>query len=368
MSEKRLNALTRPLVVTQLLLLAFLAGSVYQRPAFGPGGVPLAGWHQQGAQNDRAARWRTDLRVLAEELPRYHANAFHAVSAGKFRAQVRALDAKLAFLSDDQITVELIRLVALIGDGHTNVSSWPDRFHRYPFRLAWFGRELRVMEVLPEAKRALGARLVRVGQTAVEDAYARVRPLASRETELDSRNDSTYLLPRAEVLAALRLLPSERQGRFTFQDDAGRTFVLTLKPRAPEAAYNAAWQSVTLKPPLFEQRSDDAFWFTTLEQGRTVYIKYNRCEDEEGFARFTKKVLGAVDRPQTRRVVVDLRDNGGGDTSVIRPLLDGLQERGYGERKGSLVALTNRFTYSAGMWAANDLKNLGAVLVGEPSS
>ena len=62
--------------------------------------------------------------------------------------------------------------------------------------------------------------------------------------------------------------------------------------------------------------------------------------------------------------MVDLRGTGGGDSSVIRPLLEGLRERSAG---GRVAALIDAGTYSSATMNARDLDELGAVLVGEPT-
>lgn len=318
--------------------------------------------------SERTEHWHTDLRIFATELPRWHANAFHSLPSAEFRQMVSDLDQRVPQLTDAEINVELMRIVSRIGDSHTSIDTWLDRFHRYPIRLSWVGKDLRVMEVTSGAERAKGARLIRIGRTGIDEAYVRLTSLATRETELGVRNDSEYLFPRAEVLAALKLLPGTEVGSFTFEDDAGKTFTLNLRPISAEASSKVKWSKAALRPALYEQRSDEPYWFTQLDSGRVTYIKYNRCADPERFRRFTVNVIKALDEPQTRRVIVDVRDNGGGGTSVLDPLSAALKARGYGQRPASLLVLTNRGTFSAAMWAANDLKELGGLLIGEAPS
>jgi C-terminal processing protease CtpA/Prc len=68
------------------------------------------------------------------------------------------------------------------------------------------------------------------------------------------------------------------------------------------------------------------------------------------------------------RTVVDLRFNAGGDSRVVKPLIDGLKSRKSLSAEGHLYALIGPITYSSGMMAAMDFKDeLHAVLVGEPT-
>ena len=67
------------------------------------------------------------------------------------------------------------------------------------------------------------------------------------------------------------------------------------------------------------------------------------------------------------RVVIDLRANGGGNSQVIQPLLDGLRSRRSLSGKGKLHALVGPGTFSSGLLAAIKLRSdLNAFIIGEP--
>ena len=101
-----------------------------------------------------------------------------------------------------------------------------------------------------------------------------------------------------------------------------------------------------------------------------VYIRYSRCQDDpvQPFAAFTTDVLSRIDaNPRAvTRVVIDLRTNGGGNSAVIDPLLDGLRKRRFTGR-ARLAVLVGPATFSSAMMNALTLRrNLGAQLIGEP--
>src|SRR5688572_7039155 len=86
------------------------------------------------------AAWREDLRYLAQELPARHVNAFHSISRESFAGEIARLDADIPNLNGDQVLTGLMRIVALIGDGHTHLDL-PSSL-RYPMELQWFDDEL----------------------------------------------------------------------------------------------------------------------------------------------------------------------------------------------------------------------------------
>src|SRR5260370_42054547 len=119
------------LLVQSLLLFALSCGAVASP-------VSVNGAHFQSnvrIDSAEAQKWRDDLRYLAENLPRVHKNAYHTVSREQFEAAVQRLDAHIPELNRDQIIVELVKIVAMIGDGHTRMEpafAPKAQFHRFP--------------------------------------------------------------------------------------------------------------------------------------------------------------------------------------------------------------------------------------------
>jgi broad specificity phosphatase PhoE len=79
-----------------------------------------------------ADKWRADLRFMAEEMPRTHKNLFHTITREQFDAAVKQLHERIPQLARHQIIVELMRIVAMVGDGHTNIA--PTRDAKIGFR------------------------------------------------------------------------------------------------------------------------------------------------------------------------------------------------------------------------------------------
>ena len=88
------------------------------------------------------AQWREDLQYLVDQLSDHHLNLYHTITQERFAEAVADLHAAIPLLQDAAIVVELLRLTALIGDGHTSFRSW-EVFQQYPLDLFWFGNELR---------------------------------------------------------------------------------------------------------------------------------------------------------------------------------------------------------------------------------
>src|SRR5215216_2699429 len=76
----------------------------------------------QSVDKAEAEKWREDLRHMAREMEARHKNLFHTTTRDQFEGAVRKLNERIPALARHQIIVELARIAASVGDGHTNVA------------------------------------------------------------------------------------------------------------------------------------------------------------------------------------------------------------------------------------------------------
>jgi hypothetical protein len=312
--------------------------------------------------------WRRDLHYFATELAKRHKNLFHTVSREAFDRAVAELDVAIPALADHQIVVGLMKIAASVGDGHTGVRQ-PREWTRYPVLFYWFGRELRVIAVSgKEYEQVLGARVVAIGGIALDEVENRVRscfPSARSENEWYVMSTGPAFLSRPQVLHALGVVPDLGPAPFTFEDDQGNRFDVALAPIAADPAAAQQWLRPAPAEPLSRQRPGERFWFTQLPESRTVYVSFRGYQSLGEKAR---ELFAFLDANPVDRLVIDLRQNGGGDffegrKHLIKPIV----ERPAINQKGKLFVLVGRQTFSAAMVNAIDFRELtNALLVGEP--
>ena len=360
----------KKLTAAAALLLAMLCGSV----------LPTTCRAQNASRVPTLskAQWREDLQHLARELPKRHKNLFHNTSRERFEKSVKDLDEAIPSLEDYQIVVRMLEITAKVGDGHT-VLYLPVWFKFLPLQLYWFGDELRVTHAAEPYKEALGARVVKIGDLGVREAKQRLA--ATVLSELETQNEwyvlsnSTALMNRPEVLQAVGIAPSAERVAFTFEADAGKQFTMEVASVSPpvDAATGAVrlpLRAAVTEAPLYRQRPGEEFWYVYLPDSQTVYVsfrRYPKCGLLGGCQEFDN-VMKLVDEHKPARVVFDLRQNYGGDsTKVRRSLIPAIQKRAAVNQKGRLFVITGRRTYSAALWNAVDFKKqTNAIIVGEP--
>ncbi|MEK6335438.1 MAG: hypothetical protein AABM67_10855 [Acidobacteriota bacterium] len=323
---------------------------------------------QNANTNISPAAWRADLSYLAVELPRRHVNAFHTVTRERFVEEVGRLDTAIPRLSNDERIVGLMRIVALVGDGHTHLDL-PPSFPRYPLELHWFGDELRVVAAGAPYHETRGARVLAIGDVTVADLMKRTTELVPRaETEGRTRLTAALQLTSPEVLHGLGVIADRERAPFVLENSAGTRITETISP-APMGDFSD-WRLAGAEPaPLYLRNLNQPWWTEVLPDTQTVYLSMSGYPTEAGFRERATALARLLDESQARRLVIDLRRNQGGDFQLFRAiLLPIIEGRPAINRAGGLFVIIGPGTFSAAGVNALDLRNRAhAILVGAPA-
>ena len=312
--------------------------------------------------------WLEDLQFLARELPSHHVNAFHTVSRETFHAEVERLASTIPSMNANEVTVGLMRIVSLIGDGHTHLDL-PPHLLRYPIELQWFGEELRVVAAKTPYHAALGARVVAIGSKSIREVLERATQLVPRgENEGRTRFTATMQLTSPEVLHGLGVITDRASAPFVLELASGERNTVMFSP-APFGEFSAWRLAAGDKPPRYLQRLTEPWWTEFLPAAKTVYFSFTRYPSEAEFQERAVALGRTIDESKARRLVIDLRRNGGGNLDQFRRLLlPIITARPAINRKGGLFVITGPGTFSAATVNALDLRNeANAILVGAPT-
>ncbi|MGZ8847961.1 MAG: hypothetical protein ACXW3C_15995 [Pyrinomonadaceae bacterium] len=336
-------------------------------------------------QKTETEKWREDLRFMAAEMPKYHKNLFHHMTREQFDSAIKKLDARIPSLGRNQIIVEMARIAAMVGDGHTNIAPTRDPkigFQALPIKLYFFRDGLYVRAANREHANVLGARVIQIGNTPVEQAYAAVREIIGHDNEMDVKFFAPHLLVMPEVLHALGLVANLDNVSFTFQTE-GKQITVKLKPVgvadllppdtdttwiAKDGWVDARGNDPSAIP-LWLKDPNNKFWFEYLANSKTVYVQFNQVGDKESetIGAFSKRLFKFVEANDVDRFVLDLRLNRGGNGGLNRPLLLGIIKSKI-DQPGKLFTIVGRSTWSAAQFLVNELERYtSTIFVGEPT-
>ena len=316
-----------------------------------------------------------DVLLAAQHLRGDHPNLFHDLSPVTFDATVADLAARADALNDDELLVGLMRIAALPGvrDGHTGIFPLDPAnqrvLHAYPIRMYTFSDGVYVVGQA-DGSDLLRARVVAVSGRPLEDVLAAVRPLVPHDNDSTLTLRATTFLNTPEVLHGLHVAPDAGPLRFTFERD-GRRFDQELAP-LPVDTYERLIgdlvhplipQAINGRIPVYITRRNDRLWTSRLSSGRVFYIGYNEVLGNTYGV--SQRLLKAAKTKKVRAVVVDVRNNGGGNNRTYHPLVNAIQRVAKTKR---VVVLISRLTFSAAENFITELELVAdPVFVGEPS-
>jgi hypothetical protein len=318
---------------------------------------------------DRIAGMREDLDFFASELPKHHLNAFHTISKERFAGDVKAVSEELPGLSDLQFRLRLIRLAASIGDAHTTVAMPLDGHRYFPLSIGWFPDGVFITASDAAHADLIGSRVLAVDGTGSEKLTKVAGGLVSSENKYWTRAMVPQALNNATLLHALGATKAEQSAKFDLQPPkGGRQGALIESVVGTGASVITAYAWPPERIPLRNQNTAKRYWSKLLAKEHAVYFAYNSCRDEAEYP-FKESVAEAIkwiDEGKADRLVVDLRRNGGGNSSVIDPLFQAIQSRVALNRKDRLFVLIGPRTFSSAMMNAVQFrKHTNATLVGE---
>ncbi len=319
---------------------------------------------------DRSERWRQDLNHLEQELTARHPNLRSGEPRETLARGLEELRAASASATDQKMAIGIAKLLAGLNEAHTNVylPSAGVPFPRLPIALRWFSDGLFITSAVEPHTRLIGSRVLRFGDQSAEEAYAAVRPYISSENDQWAREISQTYLLLPDVLEAAGVINGTSSVRLTVADRNGRETEIDL---APGGGTYLAGPLRTFRPePHYLRSSGYYYWFDFLPDSRTLYLKYNQCVEMPSisWSTFLNELNEVAITWPVERLVIDLRDNTGGNSSLLRVLLEQYQQAiragVVSFPKGTFGIISKRSASSA-VLNAIDLKNMGFTIVGE---
>ena len=322
----------------------------------------------------RQQQWQYDLLYLSRILPMRHPNLFFQLSKHEFTRQINAISKSVSNMSDVEIFLSLRKLFTLIGDSHTIINPPDELLSVFPLELYWFKDGLFVTAAGRGYEQSLKARLVQIGETDTDTIYQAVSTIIPHENDWQVKKESTYPMRMPRMLEGLGVVKKAKSHRLTFETAQGRHITLDAEAvqwsRRRQIQWVSAFDWTDLALPLSLKNQRESYWYEYLQPSGTLYFQYNRCKEmkDKPIADFIKELLAFLDSHEVDKFIFDIRDNGGGDSQLIKPLIEGLSKSNV-NRHGKLFCLIGRKTFSSAIINAIMLKkDTQAIFVGEPTS
>ncbi|MEX0645798.1 MAG: hypothetical protein WD076_10835 [Parvularculaceae bacterium] len=319
-----------------------------------------------------AEDYRAEAEQLAREIVEIHPRGAEIAKSEAFIAARAALFAIAGDSNLPQYAMAAGRMFHAADDGHTAVipvyGEAPAFTWRYPIRLKRFEDGLYVVAATGAAEPLLGAKLTRVGGRRVNEVLRAFVLTQARGNRAWPTNWTALGLTIPGFLIGLDVAPADLEAPVRFEGTAQGKRVSALLTAAADGADNLT--EIAREASPLEGLGGGAVNFAAeIDEGRALLLVIGAMEDSEtkSFEAFTAEAAAALEATQAGRVVIDLRDNGGGNNMLCEPLRRILVKSRF-NRPGGIYVLTASQTFSAAMNFATRLeRETDALFVGEPT-
>ena len=334
----------------------------------------------------REKQWIEDIDYLHENLPKDHKNLYHSLKKEDFNKEVLTLKNEIPKLKDYEIKCRLAQIVASVGDAHTSLNLGFNNSKIYPLGLWWFNNDLRVVTTDKEHKDILGKKLININGIPVGEIIKKIDSLLSHENDqwLKVMNVEYIMMP--DVLKLFNVT-SEDEVEVTLEDDSNNLIKIKLSPESLITdKIVRVMDEMPIKPLRLQYNTYDIteklYWYKYIPQDKTLYFQYNQCIDRgvakrygykdyesyPDFDEFSTGLLKAITDNNIDKFVVDLRNNRGGDSSLMTSLVSKLCLIDKLKDKGKIFVMIGRETFSSGVMSAVDFHSeTKAIFYGEPT-
>lgn len=309
-----------------------------------------------------------DLDFLCTALREIHPGFDALVDETAFSAKRAEIEAHLSFVSPETFALDLQSLTALLGDSHTTTVLSPvlSSSPLYPFTLGWYDGTWVLLAAPAENKASVGQTVTALNGVPMEEIPHRLSALVSADNPVKLRRQLQQVLMSQAILRHVGLVDEEE----TLSLSLSTGEHLPLRALSPDeyASLGAEDMARLEFPAAPTARQRKTAYLSQPLNEQAYYIQYNTCQEDPEYPMedFTAQVKAEWLAGDYDRLLIDLRYNGGGSDGVLYPILmwaAGLVRQGH-----TVYGLIGEATFSSAIINAVELKELGAVLAGSPTS
>ena len=314
--------------------------------------------------------WQQDLEAYKTGLEQKHINVYNKISDTEFDSELEIIKSSIGNKTDFQLVMDLMRLTRKIGDGHTAISLSNIETHNFPFEIKQFGNDWRIVKIAQPLGHLLGTRLIAVNETPMAIAAQKIGEVAQFVENPHSKIIRTaQYFPISELLFELNLIKQKEKALFTFKSDDGTVFTETITVSANTEPVK--FTELTISVPEIEKPEETlitGFWYAPISGTDALYIHFENYPTFEEMMQIAEEMVGFIFQNNIRKLVIDLRNNGGGDLYVGLVLANALNLADPIDWKSGVYVLADKVTFSAATSNTALFRELlNAQIVGEPT-
>lgn len=321
-----------------------------------------------------SSQWLEDINFLQRQITSLHPDPFYKndLTSKKFDSFFTNLRSNIPIWDENKIVTEIARIITLLHNGHSQIDEGAGRFQftYFPILLYWFPEGIFAIGAKDDNKNIVGKKLVSINNIPIAEICKRMRPIISGDygNEATFKDRVRFFLTGNQFLRGLDIVDKSNEAIYTFEDSLGKRINAKLSSGFRENLMQSLLNTDQNLLPLYRRAANKNYWSKYLESKKMLYIKYNIELNDSTLlpADFCRQMQPLIDNGNINKVVLDLRQNSGGNIGTLKPVYEFLLQPKINQY-GKLYVLIDRWTESAGAVMAIRLSMISkAIIIGEP--
>jgi tetratricopeptide (TPR) repeat protein len=344
-------------------------------------------------------QWLEDLEFVISKLKSNHPNLYYKTNKTKFDSIVAESRNEITHSkSNIECYFAIRKIIAIIEDGHTQLLE-NGIFNlldlRFPFRVDEFTDGVYITLIGKDYKMFLGSRLIAINGKPIENILETITKVVNNDNAFGRKYWALNGISFARILYGLKIIDDTDNIELDLITRKGKSIKLTLRSVYDDINIEYGWSNrlnigptkgeyvspsdiLGEKTPLYFKNQGNKikfYWFEHLIKERTIYFQFNQVADQpnndETFAQFSARMWDYIDQNSESidKLIIDLRQNNGGNGLMILPFLNQIIKRDYINKEGSIFVIAGNRTHSAASIFMYELAvHTHAIFVGEPDA
>ncbi len=322
---------------------------------------------------DKTQERLEDLDFLIETLDAKHPDFYKKFSKEEVQEKKSEIESKLDVLSDFNFAIELSELTAMGGDSHTSISvgqAFLEQAHFIPMLAEWYGGCWTLTVAPVKYKACIGQEVVSINGHTMDEIEEGLSAMVSHDNETYLRRSVGNMAYCTDILAHYGFADLDAGSvPVTVRSSDGKETTLDL-PNLTRSEFEALGKSglanrTEMRVSVPATEPADAYYKMFPLSDDALYVQYNRCMEASDLpmSEFAKLVNSELGTGKYAKLLIDLRNNGGGSDGVLYPLVYEVQQ--FIAKGGAAYVLAGERTFSSALINTVQLKDVGAAFIGE---
>lgn len=303
----------------------------------------------------------SEFEYLTNKIKSSHKDFYNSSSKAECEKLYDTLVKDIENCDDATYYFKLSSYLALSNDSHTSLYA-PNlglSFKYYGLLLNFIGDNVYVVSGIANLKDYMAKRVIKINDYPIETIIERGGKVVPHDNEEYLKLWLNNQLNNTSFLSFINIANNpDDDVRLTFDDKT--TLTLSTMPITQLRSNELISASNSYSPYIYQ-----GYYEARDIAEHTLLISYNTCAEDSNYSikDFTKDIKKKLSKTKYKKIIVDLRYNMGGDSSLFGPIIELLKKK-----KCEKYCLIGEQTFSSGILNAVALKDKASfTLVGTPT-